>query len=733
MLLRFYRITDKAGVALLKVGMVVGDALFGGAGSLWGAVRFVVLAILTALVALVGGVLGLLWRVVKGVVGAVRWLLGGLWKALRWLLARLGKLVSAGARRARGSVIATPTGSLPRTRTATGAVMPRRARVEPLEEKLAEDPLKVQNRRLSALVIVLGVLMVGALLWATDPSRQQPIVPAVAGGGALLLNDTPPPTTDGANLSAGIVATPIPIATPIPQALREGGTLAYTLREAGQTDIWLVGVGGRTPIRITNDASDERSPSWNSDGTRLAYASRRTGNWELFVYDLATQQNAQITFDLSFQDNPRWSPDGLFIAYESYQGGNLDIYAVPVDGSEQAIRITDHPAPDFAPTWSPDGRKIAFVSWRDGNQDIYVFDLGTFETVNITQTAQRNEDFPAWSPDGRYIAYSAVEQGSEKVFVQQVAPDFAPPTVVSFGRTPSWSPTGASLTFAVDAQEGDQTYLYVLPFGREDAVATEIVAVPYGARSPVWSSQTIPPSLLNAGGLPLGVPAVLYNEQFDRNPSGAPYGLRALPSVNAPRAVLSDLVNDSFNALRARVLEVSGVDFLATLDDAWWDLERRPSPGEERRSWHMTGRAFALLRSGILGFPPQIEVVREQDGVNTFWRVYLRVDERSQVGQLGEPLRTKPWDFLAATSGDVEAFNNGGRLRDDIPQGYYVDLTRLAQDYGWERLPAGSDWQANVATRNYWLFVKRDGRDWLTAMREIYTDGELVNFLPRGS
>jgi TolB protein len=89
-----------------------------------------------------------------------------------------------------------------------------------------------------------------------------------------------------------------------------------------------------------------------------------------------------------------------------------------------------------------------------------------------------------------------------------------------------------------------------------------------------------------------------------------------------------------------------------------------------------------------------------------------------------------PWDFASRTSGDVEAYDQGGRLRDVIPEGYYIDLTQLAADYGWMRVPAGVDWRANSNTINYWSFQKRDGLTWFEAMREIYTEGQLGGFAP---
>jgi TolB protein len=714
MLLRAYRITDRFGLIFVKLLTLVFDtlvlALRGGVG---GVLSLVVTLFKLSYFA-VKQVALLVWRIIKLIVNAIVWLAQKIWLVIIGVAGLGARGVKQTQQRA--------------TSSATEA-MARRVARQQIDVRVAEDPLKVQNRRLSVAVLLMGFLVVGAVLWATDPSRSNS-TPLVAGNTnplqVLSSNATPDSTAESSSPNLGL-PTPIPVASQVPLALRGGGTIAYTVREGGQSDIWLVGVNNRTPIRIVNDPSDERDPSWSRDGTRLAYASHRDGNWEIYVYDLPTQETVRITFDLSFQANPRWSPDGLFLTYESYQGNNLDVYAVPIDGSAPATRITDNPAPDYAPVWSePDGRRIAFVSVRDGNQDIYIFDLNTQEVTNLTETPLRNEDNPSWSRDGRFISYSAWDGGSEKIFVRPVAGGTE--QVINFGRTPSWSPEGDSVTFAIDALDGSQTYIYAIPYGTGGAVATEVLSVPFGATDPTWSEQTIPPALLNSGGLPLGVDEDLFVEQAQESNTGAPFRLSTLLDVQAPRSVLSDVVNDSFNAMRARVFNQSGVDFLGTLDDAFWDLERLPSPGEPRRSWHMTGRGVAFQRNNLLGFPPAIEIVREDIGTETYWRIFIRVDEEAQSGQLGEPLRTLPWDFLSATQGDVEAFNQGGRLRPEIPSGYYVDLTQIAQDYGWIRLPSGTDWRANTATRNFWMLIKPEGLDWCGAMLQIYTEGEMSNF-----
>src|SRR5690606_28992493 len=249
-----------------------------------------------------------------------------------------------------------------------GTAMARRAARAELESELAEDPLAARNRLLSGTVVVLVGVLLALVLWATNPART-PITGQGVAGGTNLFAATPLPAT-----SVPLLATAVPTVTPLPSILEARGSLAYTVRENGQSDIWAINIGDRTPIRLTNSPQDERDAVWSPDGRKLAYASRQDGNWEIYIYDVQSAATARMTFDLSFQGAPQWSPDGQWIVYESYQGNNLDIYIMRVDGS-QVERLTDHPGPDYSPAWSPDGRSIAFVSWRDGNQDIFVFSL----------------------------------------------------------------------------------------------------------------------------------------------------------------------------------------------------------------------------------------------------------------------------------------------------------------------------------------------------------------------
>jgi len=523
-----------------------------------------------------------------------------------------------------------------------------------------------------------------------------------------------------------LVATPTPGAplalAPTPTPVGSGGTLAFTMRHNGNDDIYLLSQNDRQLLRLTYDPAADRDPAWSPDGRWLAFASQRASSWDLYLMDMQSGTVLRLTRDPSFEARPSWSPDSQWLAYEVYDGENFDIYVLSVDG-EQKYRLTNHPAPDFSPAWSPDGRHIAFTSLRDGSKDIHVISLDTGEVINLTQSQEQQEDYAAWSPDGAFLSYSAGTPGNEEILVlpfdkDAIAMGEVRPMLFGTGGQPTWSPDGQALAFIY--RRNERSYLVAANISGW-ALAQEGYSSSNWMAVPSWSQHVLPVELAQQLAARMAQPeSPLYTELLlDTEAHPTTYKLVGLPGVNNGDTTekLSDRVNDSFNALRQRVKEETGWDYLSILGDSWRTMNHTPRPGQGRISWHVCGRAIDI-NQGFLS-DGLIELIREDIGGVTYWRVYIKAAK--QDGSLGEPLRDRPWNLSARSKGGLAAVQ-GGELKSEAPQGYYVDFTTLAADYGWERRNALAGWRTSWFDIEWWHFQKTAGLSWYQCMLELYDE-----------
>lgn len=599
---------------------------------------------------------------------------------------------------------------------------PEKAEVAPARPYLAAYSRHTRRVRLATAVAAISLLLVVALL-----SLQERPGTAVADTAAItiILTPTPLPPTPTPVPTVAIRLTPW--ATPDPTT--RGGLIAFAQTVDGNSDIYVLPVGQAEPVRLTTHVAADRDPAWSPDGTQIAFSSRRDDSWDIYVYDVLTGRMQRVTRSPAYDGKPAWSPDGQWLAYESYRDNNLDIYVVRADGREGPYRLTYDPAPDFNPAWSPGGRHIAFTSWRTGNQEIFIQSLDdtTGETVvNVTNTPGVQEDGAAFSPDGRMLAYQDDSAGFLAVMGQPLnernEPDGPPVSLGHQGRQVAWSPDSQSLVY-VHEKDG-RSYLVagsVAAWG----IAPQVYAAAGPLDRPSWVAVDLSPdlteSLRHIDGRPADKP--LFVEAVARPERGRPpVTLFELP-VSAPSPYLSDQVDQSFAALRERVIDEAGWDFLGQLDGMFEPLTARPLPGQSVESWSKAGRAFDVAYRRALGLDPQVMVVREDVGAQTYWRLYVRT--AVQDGSLGEPMTSRHWNFQARSGDDPQYYEQGGKLADSVPAGYYIDFTALAAAYGWERVPANSRWRTYFPDILFWRFENRQSLTWLEAMQQLYTEAEL--------
>lgn len=176
--------------------------------------------------------------------------------------------------------------------------------------------------------------------------------------------------------------------------------IVFISDRSGNQDIYLLNINTGSVIALTQNSSEDWSPSWSPDGSKLAFSSTRNEGWNIYVMRVKNRKVIQLT-NGGEDRRPSWSPDGKQIAFTSARDGNSEIYVMNANGSNPR-NVTNHQARDDRPQWSPDGERIAFSSNRDGDWDIYILNVMTGEVEKLIESEV--QDFPgAWSKDGEGI------------------------------------------------------------------------------------------------------------------------------------------------------------------------------------------------------------------------------------------------------------------------------------------------------------------------------------------
>lgn len=508
--------------------------------------------------------------------------------------------------------------------------------------------------------------------------------------------------------------------------------IAFAAFRDGQWDLYSVAENGGDLRRLTHDHNQDMDPAYSPDGTKLAFASRQDRNWDIYILDLVSGRQRRLTDHPAYDGAPSWSPDGTRIAFESFRAGDLDIWTIDLKDDAPTNLTPDSGAGDYAPAWSPDGRQIAFTSWRMGDKDLFVLDVASGALTQLTNS-EAAEEWPAWSPDGTRLAFVRNWLGEREVWTMAVGlpeAEGGPARQVTWlGRAdgPAWSPEGDRLAVLHRRFDGEQV-LWLNPdeTGQLPKPMTDVAwldgrlawsrsTTNFGTPVPVWEDTGT---------------SVLYVEDLTPSQSGdgEPWDLLPVAGLRLPTPAmtpyLSDRVDDSYSALRRRLVDEVGYDFLGQVSEAW-----RPhdffNDTSEYASWHKSGRAIDTSFDFHTDDGQVMEIARDDMGGETYWRVLLRCADQS--GRCGRPISVNTWDYSYQARANI-APDQGGIER-PMPYGYYADFTALAREYGWTRISSWNDedfsWTWHFKAFEYWHYQKTDDLLWYAAMQEVYPQPKL--------
>ncbi|MGC4056441.1 MAG: LpqB family beta-propeller domain-containing protein [Paludibaculum sp.] len=187
-----------------------------------------------------------------------------------------------------------------------------------------------------------------------------------------------------------------------PRVARAGNRLVFA--SPRQTiRVWRVPLPTGGPELVLSSTLTDVSPDIAPDGRRIAFRSDRSGTDEIWVAGIHGANPRRLTqFGRTLTGCPRWSPDGHFLALDSRTGDNSDIFIVNVD-TGKLRRFTSETYDEVVPSWSRDGRTIYYSANTNGLWQIWKRPVDGGSSAQVTQGG----GFGAWeSADGRWLYYT---------------------------------------------------------------------------------------------------------------------------------------------------------------------------------------------------------------------------------------------------------------------------------------------------------------------------------------
>lgn len=244
---------------------------------------------------------------------------------------------------------------------------------------------------------------------------------------------TPPAATPEPRSASPVTAVPPPVETHPPLASRGTRSRMAALVFAVTTCV-LLGVFAYlrwwqrpeipsvTAVPFTALPGWAGNPAFSSDGSRIAFAwtgdsASDAKGVDLYVKNIGTENLLRLTNHPADWISLAWSPDGTQIAFHRLSKGESAIYVISARGGPEKKLRTTHGSYDSMPiSWSPDGRSIAFADSpvSGGRYRLHLLLLETLESTQIEHDEKCQEEIlPAFSHDGRQLAYACFPTSSD--------------------------------------------------------------------------------------------------------------------------------------------------------------------------------------------------------------------------------------------------------------------------------------------------------------------------------
>ena len=233
-------------------------------------------------------------------------------------------------------------------------------------------------------------------------------------------------------------------------SLTPDARIVHTKRNAGTSDLWIVGSDGANPVQLTMNAGKNYAPKVTSDGRYIVFISDRAGKNDIWRIDLDGRNPIQLTRFSAILGMPNLSADSKFVFFETRQDKTSTIWKVSIDGGEP-IQLTQ--SSSSRPLPSPKGdtficeygeqgsnRRMALISINGGEPEKFL------NLPNLLKTA-----IVQWDQKGEALIYRDTKNRVDNLWSQPLTggppkqlTDFKSDEIFAF----DWSQDGKNLVLA---------------------------------------------------------------------------------------------------------------------------------------------------------------------------------------------------------------------------------------------------------------------------------------------
>jgi len=193
----------------------------------------------------------------------------------------------------------------------------------------------------------------------------------------------------------------------------DGKSIAFTSNRTGDPSIYVVGIEGGDPTRLTYHPSGSFVRGWTNDGEYVYYASSRKSapSRHFKLWQINKDGGAETQLTTQWAANAEYSPDGTSLVIDRvrrwdkewrvYRGGQNTPISILNMTDMSEVLLPNNKTTDINPLWIKD--KIYFLSDRDSTMNIWSYAIDSKKLEQIT--TYRGSDIKSMAGNDTQLVY----------------------------------------------------------------------------------------------------------------------------------------------------------------------------------------------------------------------------------------------------------------------------------------------------------------------------------------